>query len=320
MLPSGAVAAAQNGLLYGSVIINLAEETPAAVVAAIAGDTSYGISLGFLTDLPTFTVARETVNITEPIAGLGTRLKGSEQLLSEEGTVECSFAQVSIDNLKYTMPGTTKSDWNADLTASITAGTGNSSVRVRALTAGTTGNSIEYAQTAPSGTGAPYATVTVTGTAPAYTITVASKTDATANHVIDAINSHATAKTIVQAGRPSGTTGTGVPATLAAAALTGGAAGSRIGYKLTSGGSWGLSDYIRTVHVVWESTATNVAALARIKNAISIDDFSYQADDGGQLSGTTLTLTATADEADYNAATGNYAGPFAFLKLDDVAA
>lgn len=314
------MAAAQNAPLYGTVIINLAEETPNAVVQAIAGDTSYGINLGFLTDLPTFNIARETVNITEPIAGLGTRLKGSEQLQMEEGTVELAFAQLNIDTIRYALPGTTKAAWNSATTASITAGTGNSSVRVRALTAGTTGNSILYVQSAPSGTGAPFATVTVSGTAPAYTITVASKTDATANDVIDAINTHATARTIVQAGRPAGTTGTGVPATLASTALSGGAAGTRIGYMLTSQGSWALSDYIRTVHIVWESTATNVAMLARIKNAISMDDFSFQADDGGQMSGVTMTLTATADEADYQTASGNYAGPFAILKLDDVAA
>jgi hypothetical protein len=36
------------------------------------------------------------------------------------------------------------------------------------------------------------------------------------------------------------------------------------------------------------------------------------------MSGVSATFTATADESDYNAATGNYVGPFAFLKLDDL--
>lgn len=318
--PAGTVAAAQNAPLYGTVIMNLVEESPAAIIAAIGGDTSYGTALGFLTGAPTFNVARESVNTAENIMGLSTRIKGTELLQNEEATIEVEFASLSIDNLKYALPGTVKSDWTPAVSASITAGTGNSSVTVRALTGGTGGNSLLYAQTAPSGTGAPYATVTVTGTAPAYTITVASKTDATANHVIDAINSHATAKTLVQAGRPAGTTGAGVPATLAATALAGGAAGTRIGYTLTSPGTWGLSDYIRTVHVVWESAASRVAMIARAKNAISMDDFSFQANDDGTMGGASMTLTATSDEADFSATTGNYVGGWAISKLDDVAA
>lgn len=317
-MPAGAVAAAQNAPLYGTVILNLAEETPAAVIAAIGGDTSMGIPFGFLTDLPTFNVSRETVNITEPIAGLGIRLKGSEQLQMEEGTVELAFAQITADNIRYALPGTTKSDWVSDVTGSLTVGTGNSSVRVRALAAGTVGNSIQYAQSAPAGTGAPQATVAVTGTAPNYTITVSPKTTATANDVIEAINNHATAKTLVQAGRPAGTNGTGAPATAIAAPLAGGAAGTKIGSKLISSGSWALADYIRTVHIIWESTATQVAHMARVKNAISMDDFSFQGDDGGQMSGVSVTLTATSDESDYNAATGNYTGPFAWFALDPV--
>lgn len=314
--PAGTVAASINAPLYGTVIMNLVEESPAAIIAAIGGDTSYGTALGFLTGAPTFNVARESVNTAENIMGLATRIKGTEQLQNEEATIECEFASISIDNLKYALPGTIKSDWTPAVSASITAGTGNSSVTVRALTGGTGGNSLLYAQTAPSGTGAPYATVTVSGS----TITVASKTDATANHVIDAINAHATAKTLVQAGRPAGTTGTGLPATLAATALSGGAAGTRIGYTLTSPGTWGLSDYIRSVHVVWESVATRVAMIARAKNAISMDDFSFQADDGGQMTGVSMTLTATSDESDFSSTTGNYVGGWAISKLDDVAA
>lgn len=332
LLPKGAVNAAQNAPLYGTVIMNLVEETPDAVIAAIGGDTSMGIPFGFLTTLPTFNVNRETVNITDPIAGLGIRLKGSEQLRSEEGTVELAFAQLSTDNIMYALPGTRKTDWMSAKTGSLTVGTGNSAYTVRAIAPGVSGNSIQYAVTVP-GTANANPTgpvVSVTGTAPNYTISVDVSTGtagaapypvtSTANDVIRAINAHAVAKTIVQAGRPATSTGAGIVAASVAAPLAGGSAGTRIGSVLTSQGSWTLADYIRTVHVAWESVSAPVAMLGRVKNAISMGNFSFQGDDGGQMSGASLTLTATADESDYQSATGNYAGPFAFLKLDDVIA
>jgi hypothetical protein len=326
-LPRGAVAAAQNAPLYGTVIFNLVEETPAAVAAALAGDTSMGLPVGFLTDLPTFTVSRETVNITEPIAGLGVRLKGSEQLQSEEGTVELSFASISVENLKRALPGLRDSAWNSATNGFRSVGTGNVAHTVRALASGAAGNALSYAIVVPATANA-VASVTVTGAAGSETITFNTATDAaatpastsTANDAIRLINAHATASKLVQAGKPATSDGTGIVTATAAATLSGGAAGTRIGTRLKSNGTWAISDYIRTVHVIWESVNTNVAHMARIDNAISMDDFSFQGDDGGTMSGISMTMTATASEEDYDSNTGRYRGPFSWMRLDDVAA
>jgi hypothetical protein len=325
-LPRGAVAAAQNAPLYGTVIFNLVEETPPAVAAALDGDTSMGLPVGFLTDLPTFNVSRETVDITGSIAGLGVRLKGSELLLSEEGSVELAFASISVENLKRALPGLRDSAWNSDTNASRSVGTGNAQHTVRALASGAAGNALSYAIVVPATANA-VASVTVTGAAGSETITFNTATNAattpastsTANDAIRLINEHATAKKLVQAGRPKTSDGSAVVTAAAAATLAGGAPGTRIGDRLKSGGSWTLSDYIRTVHVIWESVNTNVAHMARIDNAISMDDFSFQGDDGGAMSGISMTMTATASEEDYDSNTGRYRGPFSWLKLDDVA-
>jgi hypothetical protein len=70
---------------------------------------------------------------------------------------------------------------------------------------------------ATSGTGAPLVVVTVSGTVPNYTVTVAPKTGATVQDVIGAINAHATANRLLQAGRPAGSRGTSAVATFVAA-------------------------------------------------------------------------------------------------------
>ncbi len=318
LLPRGAVAAAQNAPLYGTAIYNLVEETPAGVAAALAGDTSMGIPVGFLTDLPTFNVSRETVNITEPIAGLGVRLKGSEQLMSEEGSVELSFASITAENLKRALPGLRSTDWTSAAHGSAVLGTGNAAVKLTALASGVSVNT-NYTAVIAAPAGAT-TTVVVSGTLPARVITINPSTTATANSVVDAVNANAAANAIVQAGLPATSNGTAVVAAVTSTPFAGGTAGTRIGTVLKSNGSWLISDYIRTVHVIWESVNTNVAHMARIKNAISMDDFSFQGDDGGTMSGISMTLTATAAEEDYDTASGNYAGPFAWLRLDDVAA
>jgi hypothetical protein len=316
--PRGAVRASQNAPLYGMVVFNLVEESPAGVAAVLDGDTSMGQPVGFLTGAPTFNVSRETVNITEPIMGLGVRLKGSEQLQNEEGTVELEFANISVDNLLRALPGTRRSDWLSVAHASVTLGSGNAAFKLAALEGGVGPNTNYTAVIAtPAGS---TTTVAVTGSLPSRVITITPATGATANDVIKAVNANSQANAIVQAGRTNASDGTGTVAAVTSTPFSGGAAGTKIGERLTSPGSWALSDYVRTVHIVWESTATNVAMMARIKNAISMDDFSFQADDGGQMSGIGMTLTATADEEDYVAATGSYTGPFAIMKLDDVAA
>src|SRR5215216_3646518 len=218
----------------GVLIANLSEFTPLGVAAAIAGDTSMGFRLGAMTSSPSVSIARETNDLTENYVGINAMFKGATQIMRTDITLEVELAELTHSNIKLLHPGLSESNWLNAAVSRRTYGTGNSAFSVAALTPGNTGDSITVA-TVAAGANTPL-TVVVTGTAPTYTITVnlsttavAGTSNATALAVVNAINNHATASTLVQAGLPVTSDGSGTVAGAISQALAGGTTGSKVG-------------------------------------------------------------------------------------------
>ncbi len=316
LLPAGLSQKGVNDPLGpGVVLYDVVSYKPADILSIINGDTAMGKSLGLLSAAPTFSVSQDTVNMYDNVVGLNARLLGSEQLSSQEVTIECEFININKSTLALAMPGLSETDWMGDTNALLVTGTGNAAFKTVALAGGTGGNAISITVGTPAGTGAPQVVVTVTGSA----ISLAVKTTATANDAVAAINSHAAARALVQAGLPTTSNGTGVLLAQVSTPLAGGAAGTRIGGKFQHRGFWDTSNRLRNVAIVLESNKSSVAHVFSIRNAISMDDFEYSAEDDQVLAGVGMTFSAENSDDDYDAAVGNYRAPFTLYRLDDVA-
>lgn len=296
----------------GVLLANLVEFTPLAVKQVLGGDESLGLKLGALTAAPSVSITREITDRSEGIVGLNAPLLGAQVLQRTDISVEADLVELHTKNLKILHPGLTEVDWMSAAHARATIGTGNAAFNVAALRPGVSGNTIAFAVSAPSGS---VTTVAVGGTNPSETITVAPATGATALDVIDAINGHAEAKKLVQAGTPLTSDGTGAVATHASAPLAGGSAGAKIGARLKPTGTIRRSDYMRNVVLALEGDNTDVLQLWRINNVIQTEDLDYEPDDEGGVSGMTVTFAGHVGDSDYDPNTGIYIPPYEILNL-----
>lgn len=272
--------------------------------AAAAGK---GTLLANLAGAPQKNESDTIVNPFEDIYSKTGDIEGDVQWQSTR--VEIAFTPVSrtLDVLKLIYPGSKFEDiLGADaVKASTTRGTANAGRRITAKTGGVAGNSISYGETA-TGASAVLA-VSVSGT----TITVALATDttgvvtSTANQVIAAINGHAGAAALVTASLPADSTGAAVVAASAAAALTGGVNGTKVGTKRTSRGRITLTDYHKNVVLCWTTVDKTVAGCYVIRKAINIEeDKNYEFNDDGQAFGVDVTMRGHADGTTLDAETG----------------
>lgn len=297
----------------GVLLANLVEFTFPAVKAAISGDTAAGYRLGAMTSAPSVSISREVTDRTEDIVGLDAPFVGAQVLRRTDVVMEAELVQLTPQNLKLIHPGLAESDWMSATHAALTTGTGNSAFRLMALVPGTAPNAITRVVSAPAGG---TTTVAVTGSAGAEIITINPATGATANAVVDAINNHATAKTLVQAGLPATSDGTGVSVAAVSASLAGGATGSKIGKILKPTGSFKRSDYLRNLVLALEGDNQDVLMMYKIDNAFQTDDFDYSPDDEGGISGISCSFTGHVTEANYDPVLGVYVSPYSIYVAD----
>jgi hypothetical protein len=297
----------------GILVENLVEFTGPGVKAAIAGDTGAGTMLGAMTSAPSISISREVTNRSEDLVGLNAIGKGSQVLQTTEVVMEAELVELTPEQLMRVHPGLAKSDWINDVHGKITAGTGNAALSVWSIVPGVAGNSTTFAISTPSGSGA----ISVTYTAP--DVVVAPPTGATAQEVVDAINATASLEEVVQAGLPATSDGTGAVAAFTEAPLAGGAAGSRIGYKLDPTGFFKSSNYSRNLVLCLEGDNQDLLHIWRIDNAFQTDDLDISPDDAGGITSVSCSWTGHVTAANYDDTLGVYLPPYG-IYVSDLAA
>ena len=304
----------------GVVLKNVLDLSPAGIDKVLAGNRAFGQKIGAMTSAPSISISRNMIDITEPIVGLNVALKGARQVQRVDASIDVEFAEITHDNYEILNPGQSKTDWLSSANASLDVGTGNSQFSVVARNAGITGNSITLTRTAAAGASAP-TTVSVTGNAITVTLgtgTTAGVVNATATDVVAAINASATAALLVQAGLSGTSNGTGLVAAGASTPLAGGAAGSRIGYTFRDQATLRLSDYMKNMCFVMESTQSKVNTIYTFFDVVATEDFEQSPDDEAQISGVSQTFMAHASESSYDPVSGVYLPAYERRALDPV--
>ena len=297
----------------GVLIANLVEFTPGNIKAAIQGDTSAGLRLGAMTSAPSVSISREVTDRTENIVGIDAPGVGSQVLRRTDVVLETELVNLGVANLKRIHPGLAEEDWMSSAHAALTTGTGNAAFRLMALASGAGGNGISRVVNTPAGA---TTTVAVTGSAGAEVITISPSATATANEVVTAVNAHTTAKTLVQAGLPVTSDGTGAVVAAASATLAGGAAGAKIGKVLKPTGFFRRADYLRNLCLCLEGDNQDVLQIWRIDNAFQTDDIDYSPDDEGGVAGISCSFTGHVTEANLDPVLGTYLPPYKVYVAD----
>ena len=296
----------------GVALANVVDFSPQGIKDIIAGDRSKGYRIGALTAAPTFTASPSFNDLMENIVGTPGAFKGAQSIERIDVTIECELAELTHENIQLVHPGLTKTDWMSNIHARLVVGTGNAQFAVTSKAAGVAGNDITLTVATPAGTST---VVAVDGTD--ITVTPAASTDAAkASSVVAAINAHAGAKALVQAGLTATSDGSGNVLAAAEAPLAGGAAGSRIGFKFDPKGYVRNSDYLNNFVMALEGTNTDVLQIYVVHNVLSTDDFSYQPDDAGNISSLSATFTGHIGDESFDPSTGVYKPAYEIYNLD----
>lgn len=308
----------------GVVLKNVLDLSPAGIDKVLAGNRAFGQKIGSMTSAPSISIARNTIDITENIVGLNAALKGARQVQRVDASIEVEFAEITHENYHILNPGQTETDWMSSANASLTSGTGNSQFALAARNAGVGGNSITLVLVAAAAASAS-TTVAVSGSAITVTLGTSAvatpvTVNATANQVINAINAHAAATLLVQAGLSGTSNGTGVVAAAASEPLAGGAAGSRIGSTFRDQATLRLTDYMKNMCFIMESTQSKINTIYTFFDVVATEDFEQGADDEANISGTSQTFMSHASETSFDANAGVFLPAYERRALDPVMA
>ncbi len=304
----------------GLVIRGLVDSSISGVEKAIAGNTAYGRMLGHMTATPTFTVAREWIDVTENLVTLNSTLKGSKQVRRVDVEMEIELAAIDNDTYMFMNPGQSESDWINSPHATLDTGAGNAAFSLVSLASGTAGNAITRVVTVPA-TAAAALSVSVSGSVITINTATAAAgvSSSTAKQVVAAINSHSQASLLVQAGHPSTSNGSGVVAAAASAPLAGGAAGTRIGSQFTDSAFVSDANY-SSLAFVMESQRSRISSVTTLFDCLQTEDFSPAYGDDGNIEGTSATFMAHGSPANFDVVTGQFSPPYRHRKLDAVVA
>lgn len=306
----------------GIVLKNVLDLSPAGIDKVLAGNKAFGQKIGAMTSAPSISISRNTIDITENIVGLNAALKGARQVQRVDASIEVEFAEVTHENYHILNPGQVETDWMSSANASLDVGTGDSQFSLAARNAGIGGNSITLTMTGAAGASAP---TTVSVSENAITVTLgtgatAGVVNATAKEVVGKINADSAATLLVQAGLSGTSNGTGVVAAAASTPLAGGTAGSRIGSTFRDQATIKLTDYMKNMCFVMESTQSKINTIYTFFDVIATEDFEQGADDDANISGISQTYMAHASESSYDATSGVYLPAYERRALDPVMA
>lgn len=312
-LPSATLRSVNSAPLGPGVLLaNVVDFTPTGIADVLDGDEEKGIRLGAMTTAPSVSITRETQDITENLVGLNAPLKGAVQIQRTDVTVDVELAELTHRNLKYIHPGLSEASWTSATPGTLTLGTGNAAFSVASRVTGVAANSIMIVVSTPAGstTSVSFAT---------STWTIAPKTGATAQEVVDAINATSASKdtaTGIQAGLPKTSDGSGTVAAATSTALAGGTAGSAIGKIFSPTGYVPFSAYFDNLVMALEGVNTQVLQLWRVDNAVQNDDIAIEPDDSGAISGISCSFAGHVGDANFDPATGVYIPPYKIYNLN----
>ncbi len=251
-----------------------------------------GTLLANLAGAPSKNESDTLVNPFEDLYSKSGDIKGDNQWQSTRAEITFTPVSRSLDILKLIYPGSRFEDvFGADgVAATLAIGTGTAGVTYTADKKGTGGNSIRVAHVNP-GAASPLS-VAVSGND--ITVTLAHSGTAitsTAAQVRDAVNAHAGAAPLVNAGLTGD--GTGVAVAQALTNLAGGTNGTKVGIRRTSRGRITLTDYHSNVVLCWTTIDKTVAGAYVIREAINVEeDKNYEFNDDGAAFGVDCTMRA----------------------------
>ncbi len=272
-----------------------------------AAPAAKGRHLANLAAAPTMTETDERVNPFEDLYGKSADVVGEEQIQSSRSEISASLASLTLKAMKLLRPDFRFSEvyGNDGAFATLSIGTGTSGVTYTADQRGTGGNSIRVAHVNPNVANAALSvsvsgndiTVTLGNTATAGTIS------STAAQVRDAVNAHAGASALVNAGLTGDGTGTAVAQAMTA--LSGGTNGTVVGIRMKRTLVLNISDYLDNI-VLAASTSTHTIGRAIIlRKAINVnDDREYSFNEDMSVFGVDLTWRAHSDASSADPATG----------------
>jgi hypothetical protein len=319
-LPSATLKSVNSAPLGPGVLLaNVVDFTPLGIADILSGDESKGIRLGAMTTAPSFSITRETQDITENLVGLNAPLKGAVQIQRTDVTVDVELAELTHRNLKYIHPGLTEAVWNNAKPGSVTFGTGNAAMRATSRVTGVAANSISVAVSAPAATPA----TLISYSTGVFTLNPA--TGDTANSFLDKVQNRSgaiapeyyDATSGIQLGVPASSTGAGTLATVASTSLAGGAASTaELGKKFSPTGYVPFTSYFDNLAMVLEGVNTQVLQIWRLDNAVQNDDISIEPDDSGAISGISCSFAGHVSDANFDASVGTYIPPYAVYNLN----
>lgn len=265
-----------------------------------------------MTSAPSVSISREVTDRSESIVGINAAGKGSQVLQRTDVVMEAELVELTPDQLTRIHPGLAKADWISDTHAKLNIGTGNAAFQVYSLTPGVAGNSTNIVVSTPAG-------ATTSATFATNTLTIAPKTAETAKGMVEALNAnYASVLTAanVQLGLPSTSDGSGTLLAATTTPLAGGAAGTRMGYRMTPQGFFKSTDYKRNLCLCLEGDNQDLLHIWRIDNAFQTDDLDVSADDAGDVSGVSVSFQGHVTEANYDSTLGVYLPPYAIYVAD----
>jgi hypothetical protein len=287
----------KNAPLKAAILVGVAADLmhPEGFLSIIRKDPAAagkGTLIANLAGAPNKNESDTTVMPFEDLYGKTGDVKGDMQWQSTRAEITFSPVSHTLDVLKLIYPGSKFEDiFGQDaVAATLSVGTGAAGVTYTADATGTGGNSIRVAHINPGAAAA--LSVVVSGND--ITVTLAHSGTAltsTAAQVRDAVNAHAGAAALVNAGLTGD--GTGVAVAQAMTALAGGTDGTKVGVKRTSRGRITLTDYHSNVCLVWTSIDKTVAGAYIIREAINVEeDRNYEFSDDGAAFAVDCTLRA----------------------------
>lgn len=307
----------------GAILANCGQLTPQGLLKVIRGDSdAQGRHIGGMTDSPTFTDEDEVQNLAENLVGISADLKGAIRRQLTTVMIECEIARMTEENFKLIRPDFEGSDWvlGDGAFARLSVGPGNAGILYTAATQGTLGNDTQVAHVV-SGNNTPLSVAVPSGI-----VTVNLGTDgtgapvSTADQVIAAVLALPAAAALLGAARATGnSTGGGTVPAQAATNLAGGVNPTVVGRKLRRRGFYKLTDYLDNVVLVLPRLDTPTGYIFVIENAMNrSDDFEYEPDDEGNISGVSLELVAHNDGTQMDPVTGELEIPYWIGVLDPV--
>ncbi len=281
---------------------------PEGFLAIMRGDAAAAGKGRFIANLmgaPTVTESDTRNNPFEDVYGQSGDVVGNEQIEMVRAELTFSLISLTLENLKLIRPDYVfKNVFGADgAFATLAVGTGTAGVTYTADQKGTAGNSIRVAHVNP-GAASPLS-VAVSGND--ITVTLAHSGTAltsTAAQVRDAVNAHAGAAPLVNAGLTGD--GTGVAVAQALTNLAGGTNGTVVGVRLTRRANVAPADYLTNAVIVWSNSDKNIGGAYLLKKAINVnEDKEYSFDDDGNAFGVEVNLRAHSDGSSMDPITGD---------------